>query len=66
MTEHNHRRGTKAHSRHNDSGVPVRYCRFAQRQAHSERRQLVRKLLTVGREDDIPGNTPRHIRWDYW
>jgi hypothetical protein len=72
LTEHNHRRGTRARGGHNNHGcgswgsVPAGYCRFAQRYAHRRRRGLVHKLLTVGKVDDIPGNTPRHIRWDYW
>lgn len=65
MTEHNHRRGTKTRGSPSH-GVPKGYCLFAQRFAHHQRRGLVRKLLSSQREDDIPGNTPKYIRWEYW
>jgi hypothetical protein len=66
MTEHNHHRHTRQRSRH---GTPwamrAGESKIWQQFAHGKRRQLVRKLITT-RPDDIPGNTPRHVRWDYW
>ncbi len=71
MTEHNHRRGTRGRGRRRGSrshygGMVAHYTEWWQRRAHKKRRQLVRKLLIHERADDIPGNTPKHIRWDYW
>jgi hypothetical protein len=65
VTEHNHRRGTRARGS-NVFTLPRGHCRFAQRYAHHRRRTLVRKLITVGRVDDLPGNEPKYIRWEYW
>jgi len=67
VTEHNHRRGTRGRSGGTRYGtMPAHMTEFWQRREHRKRRGLVHKLLVHGRIDDIPGNTPRHIRWDYW
>lgn len=70
MTELNHRRGRRgSRNRHRGHGtwctLPVGEAKFWQSRAHRKRRQLIRKLIVVC-PDDIPGNTPKHVRWDYW
>lgn len=66
MTEHNHRRGTRGNkTRRGWLMMAPHYCEWWQRYRHKQRRGLVRKLIAT-EPDDIPGNTPKHIRWDYW
>lgn len=67
MTEHNHHRGTRGNkSRRGWLQMAPHYTAFWQRHLHRCRRGLVHKLLKSDKPDDIPGNTPKHIRWDYW
>lgn len=68
MTEHNHRRGTARgrDTRESYWALSAGHTRWWQRLTHRKRRMLVAKLLHAERADDIPGNTPKHIRWDYW
>lgn len=72
MTDRNHRRGTTGRTTRPGSArcrygaLPVGEAKSWQRIRHKQRRQLVRKLIHHERIDDIPANTPRHVRWDYW
>lgn len=69
MTDVNHRRGSRGPNVRHGKGyatLPAHHTEWWQRRAHKRRRQLVRKLFIHDRADDIPANTPRHIRWDYW
>lgn len=70
LTEHNHRRGSRGRRCRSAfwsfGGMPSGEAKEWQRIAHGERRALVRQLISAERFDDIPANTPKHIRWDYW
>lgn len=64
MSEVNHRR--RYHRRRGPTKLPAHNAKMGQRWAHHKRRQLVRKLLAAHNLDDIPGNTPKHVIWDYF
>jgi hypothetical protein len=67
VTEHNHRRGTRGRGHGCRYGsLPAHCAEFWQRRAHRKRRMLVGRLVHGERYDDIPENTPKHVRWDYW
>lgn len=69
MTEVNHRRGSRERRslrRRQWGGLPAHQGHQWQRIHHKRERQHVRLLLIARRVNDIPGNLPKHIRYDYF